>query len=127
VGLETADFLASQGKRITLVEMLEDVGGDMDPLAKAMITKRLSQQGATICTNTKVIRLTADTVTAAQWDRDLAFPYETVVVAVGVKANRELPEALTGSDLEVHVVGDAVEPRKALEAIHEGFNVGMRL
>jgi pyruvate/2-oxoglutarate dehydrogenase complex dihydrolipoamide dehydrogenase (E3) component len=127
VGLEMADFLVSQGKRITLVEMLEDVGGDMDPLAKTMITKRVSQQGATIHTNTKVVRLTANMVIAEQGDRELTLPYETVVMAVGIKANRELPEALTGNELEVHVIGDAVEPRKALDAIHEGFSVGMRL
>jgi hypothetical protein len=48
-------------------------------------------------------------------------------MAVGVRANKELPEALTGIDLEVHVIGDAVEPRKALEAIREGFDVGIRL
>ena len=29
VGLEPADFLSAQGKRVTLVEMLPDVGADM--------------------------------------------------------------------------------------------------
>jgi thioredoxin reductase len=127
LGLETADYLASQDRHITLVEMLEAVGSDMDPLAKAMITKRLTQHGAKIYTNTKVVGLTDDTVFAQQGDQQLAFPYETVVLAVGVRANRELPEALEGSDLEHHVIGDAVEPRKALEAIHEGFELGCRL
>jgi 2,4-dienoyl-CoA reductase-like NADH-dependent reductase (Old Yellow Enzyme family)/thioredoxin reductase len=127
VGLETADFLASQGKRITLVEMLENVGGDMDPLAKTMITKRLGQRGATLHTNTKVVRITNKEVIAQQGDEELTLPYETVVIAVGVKANRELLDSLGDHDLEVHVIGDAVEPRRALEAIHEGFDVGMRL
>ena len=127
VGLETADYLASQDKHITLVEMLEEVGSDMDPLAKAMITKRLTQHGVKIYTDTKVVGLTNDTVFAQQGDQQLAFPYETVVLSVGVRANRELPEALAGSDLEHHVIGDAVEPRKALEAIHEGFELGCRL
>jgi NADH dehydrogenase FAD-containing subunit len=107
--------------------MLENVGGDMDPLAKAMITKRLSQRGATLHTNTKVVRLTDNEVIAQRGEEVVTLPYETVVVAVGVKANRELLEALTGHDLEIHVIGDAVEPRKALVAIHEGFDVGMRL
>ena len=129
VGLETADFLASQGKRITLVEMLGNVGGDMDPLAKAMITKRLSQRGASLYTNTKVVRLTDNEVIAQRGEEEVTLAYETVVVAVGVKANSELLEALSldGHDLEIHVIGDAVEPRKALEAIHEGFDLGMRL
>jgi soluble P-type ATPase len=49
---------------------------------------------------------------------------ETVVIAVGVRHNRELTDALKNSDLEIHTIGDAVEPRKVLEAIWEGFEVG---
>jgi 2,4-dienoyl-CoA reductase-like NADH-dependent reductase (Old Yellow Enzyme family)/thioredoxin reductase len=127
VGLETADFLASQGKRVTVVEMLEGVGADMDPLARALLTKRLGQHGAEIHTGTKVLRLTEDAVVARRGDREVTFPYETVVMAVGVRSNREVPDALAGSDLEMHVIGDALEPRKALDAIREGFEVGCRL
>jgi 2,4-dienoyl-CoA reductase-like NADH-dependent reductase (Old Yellow Enzyme family)/thioredoxin reductase len=127
VGLETADFLASQGKRITLVEMLEEVGCHMDPLAKTMITKRLNQYGAELHTNTKVVGLTEDRVFALKEGQQVALPCETVVLAVGVKANRELPEALASSDLEVYVIGDALEPRRALEAVREGFDVGLQL
>jgi 2,4-dienoyl-CoA reductase-like NADH-dependent reductase (Old Yellow Enzyme family)/thioredoxin reductase len=127
VGLETADYLASQGKHITLVEMLDEVGSDMDPLAKTMITKRLTQHGATVYTKTKIVGLTEDSVLAQQEDQQLSLPYETVVVAVGVRANKELPEALAGSELELHIIGDAAEPRKAIDAIREGFEVGIRL
>lgn len=48
-------------------------------------------------------------------------------MAVGVKANRALPDALSKSDLEMHVIGDTRELRKALEAIQEGFEVGNRI
>jgi hypothetical protein len=41
-----------------------------------------------------------------------------------VRSNRELPDALGNSNLDIHVIGDAVKPRKALEAIWEGFSVG---
>jgi pyruvate/2-oxoglutarate dehydrogenase complex dihydrolipoamide dehydrogenase (E3) component len=127
VGLETADFLASRGRTITLVEMLEDTGGDMDLLAKTMLAKRLNQKGAVLHTNTKVVRLTEDTIITRQGDRDVTFDYETVVMAVGARPNHEMTKALAGSDLDIHIIGDAVEARSALEAIHEGFDVGLRL
>ena len=44
--------------------------------------------------------------------------------ACQVCENRELPDALTGGDLEIHTIGDAVEPRKVLDAIREGFEIG---
>ena len=127
VGLETADYLASQGKKVTVVEMLDDVGGDMDVLAKAVLMKRLKQEGVEIHTGTKVLRLTADTVTAQRGDEEVTFPIETVVMAVGVRPNRALPDALAESEKDIRVIGDAVRPRKALEAIQEGFQVGLEI
>ncbi len=48
-------------------------------------------------------------------------------MAVGVRSNRELPDALAGCEKEVHVIGDALRPRKALDAILEGFQVGLEI
>jgi NADPH-dependent 2,4-dienoyl-CoA reductase/sulfur reductase-like enzyme len=127
VGLETADFLAARGVQVTLVEMLDQVGGDMDPLAKAMISKRLNGYGVKIHTSAKVLRLTERNAVVKQAKKEFSFPIETVVIAVGVRSDRALPDALDGSGLEVHVIGDAVEPRRALEAIREGFEVGDRV
>jgi 2,4-dienoyl-CoA reductase-like NADH-dependent reductase (Old Yellow Enzyme family)/thioredoxin reductase len=127
VGLEVADLLASQNKRITVIEMLPDVGGDMDLLARAMLLGRLQKQNVTIHTSTKVTRLARDTAFARQNNGEIQFPIETVILAVGVRPNRELVEALEQSELEMYVIGDAVQPRKALEAIWEGFEVGLRL
>jgi pyruvate/2-oxoglutarate dehydrogenase complex dihydrolipoamide dehydrogenase (E3) component len=127
VGLETADYLAARGVQVTLVEMLDDVGGDMDILARNMLLKRLATNEVRLLTKTKVQRMTKDTLIAQQGDQEISLPIETVVIAVGVRPNRELTDALKNSDLEIHTIGDAVEPRKVLEAIWEGFEVGNRI
>jgi len=127
VGLETADFLAFEGVKVTLVEILDEVGGDMDPLAKTMITNRLKKAGVKIFTNTEVLALKNDTVIAQHNGSVIIFPMETLVIAVGVRANRELPDRLLKSSLEVYVIGDAVEPRNALDAIQDGFDVGNKV
>jgi S-adenosylhomocysteine hydrolase len=36
-------------------------------------------------------------------------------------------DVLKNSGLDMHVIGDAVKPRKALEAIWEGFEVGLKI
>jgi 2,4-dienoyl-CoA reductase-like NADH-dependent reductase (Old Yellow Enzyme family)/thioredoxin reductase len=127
VGLETADFLATKGIRVTLVEMLPEVGKDMDQLAKAMLSARLRERHVDIHTDTRILRLTKTTAVAEKEGQEVTFPIETIVIAVGVQANRTLPNALAGSDLEIHMIGDAVEPRKALAAIQEGFDIGIRI
>lgn len=127
VGLETADYLAALGKKVTVVEMLPEAGADMDPLAKAMIMKRFQAAGVLIHTGTKLIRLTADRAIVKQGAEESAWPVETVVIAVGVRPNRELPDALAGADFEVRVIGDAVQPRKAIDAVREGFDAACAL
>ena len=127
VGLETADFLAEGGVQVTLVEMLDQVGGDMDPLAKMMLMKELLKNDVKIHTGCKVLRFTKNTSVVQHHGDEEEFPVETVVIAIGVRSNRELAEALAESDLETYIIGDAVEPRKALDAIHEGFEIGIKV
>ena len=127
VGLESADYLAARGVQVTLVEMLPEVGADMDALAKAMLLGRLKKQSVAIHTRTKVTGLTKNEVFAQQDDSTIRFPLETVIMAVGVRPNRDLAGVLEYSGLEIHVIGDAFQPRKALEAIWEGFEVGLKI
>jgi 2,4-dienoyl-CoA reductase (NADPH2) len=127
VGLEVADLLANQGKRVTVVEMLPEVGVDMDALAKAMLLGRLKNQGVAIHTRTRVTGLTKNKALVQRDDTEIYFPIETVIMAVGVHPNRELAGVLEFSGLEIHVIGDAYQPRRALEAIWEGFEVGLKI
>jgi 2,4-dienoyl-CoA reductase-like NADH-dependent reductase (Old Yellow Enzyme family)/thioredoxin reductase len=127
VGLEVADLLAGQGKQVTLVEMLPEVGGDMDMLARTMLLGRLNRRGVAIHTSTRVNSLARNKALAQKADRAVRFPIETVIMAVGVVPNRELAGELEDSGLELHVIGDAFQPRKALEAIWEGFEVGLNI
>jgi 2,4-dienoyl-CoA reductase-like NADH-dependent reductase (Old Yellow Enzyme family)/thioredoxin reductase len=127
VGLEVADFLAGLGKRVMVVEMLPDVGADMDPLAKSMLLRRLNRQGVAIHTDTRVTSLTSNHALAQKADTAIRFPIETVIMAVGARPERDLADKLEDSGSELHIIGDAFQPRKALEAIWEGFEVGLKV
>jgi 2,4-dienoyl-CoA reductase-like NADH-dependent reductase (Old Yellow Enzyme family)/thioredoxin reductase len=127
VGLEAAELLATRGVQVTLIKRRDNPGGDMDILARNMLLKRLQDRHVELHINTKIQRLTADTLIAQQGGQEVRFPIETVVIAVGVRANRELPDALTNSDLEIYTIGDAVEPRQVKEAIWEGFEIGIKV
>jgi len=127
VGLEAAEFLASQGRKVTLLEMREDVGTELDALPRAMLLKRLEEGGVEIHTRTRLTRLSRDVAVAEEDDREIHLPVETVVLAAGVRPNRTLPDDLQGSGLEVHVVGDAVEPRGAGDALREALEAALEL
>ena len=68
------------------------------------------------------------TVVAQPWPRqeeapELRFPAETVIIALGLRADRSLADALADRP-DVYTIGDCVEPREVLDAVYEGFEVG---
>ncbi len=127
VGLEAAELLTNNGVQVTLIKRSDNPGGDMDILARNMLLKRLQDQHVDIHINTKIQRLTKNAVFVQKENQVMSFPFETIVIALGVQANRTLTDALASSDLEIYTVGDAVEPRQVLEAIWEGFEIGNKV
>jgi len=127
VGLETADFLADRGKKVTIAEMLSDVGAELDPLPRTMLLKRLEKNGVEILAETEVEVLGPRSASARKRGEAIEIPFDHVVLAVGGQPNRELAVALAGSNLELHVVGDAAEPQGAGEAIWDAYQVAMKL
>jgi len=52
---------------------------------------------------------------------------ETIVLALGAHANKEILQGLEGKVSPLLPVGDCLEPRRAGEAIHEGFAAAMKI
>jgi NADPH-dependent 2,4-dienoyl-CoA reductase/sulfur reductase-like enzyme len=127
VGLEAADFLSAREKRVSLVEVLEEVGTKLDPLPRAMLMKRLHGKGVQIHTRTRVLGIEPEFAEVEEDGKTFRIQADMVVVAVGVQPNRELADQLEGGGLEVHLVGDVAEPRGAGEAILEGLEIGARI
>jgi hypothetical protein len=50
--------------------------------------------------------------------------FDMHVVAIGLKAKDVLSAGLTDSKGEIYVIGDAKEPRKGVDAIREGAEIG---
>ncbi len=135
-GLETAEYLARQGVSCIVVKRKPEVGAKLDPLAQAVLLKRLEKLGVEVRTGVEVVRFETDaqgqtTVVARPYPHqegaaEMRFPAETVIIALGLRADRTLADALEGR-AEVHLIGDCVEPREALDAVNEGFEVGRTL
>ena len=137
-GLETAEHLAKQGVSSIVVKRKPEVGGKLDPLARAVLLKRLKSMGVEVRTGVEVVRFENDeegqtAVVARPYPHqedapEMRFPAETVVIALGLRPDRSLAEALEAQGgPEVHIIGDHVEPREALEAVWEGFEIGNKV
>jgi NADPH-dependent 2,4-dienoyl-CoA reductase/sulfur reductase-like enzyme len=128
IGVELADYLSEMGKEVTLVEMLEEIASDLVTHLKHYLSQRLSEKGVTILTSTKVKELGKGyaLVEDASGMRKID-GFDTIVLAVGSRANDRIAKTLEGKVLELYVIGDASEPREALEAVYEGEEIALKL
>jgi NADPH-dependent 2,4-dienoyl-CoA reductase/sulfur reductase-like enzyme len=128
VGCETADFLAEQGRKVTIIEMLEQVARDVGVCRKPLLMYRLKQSGVEVLTSTsvKAIRDAGVIVDSEGVERNLGV-FDTVVLAVGATPVREIAERVKGKVPQIYVIGDAAEPRKGIDAIAEGAHIGREI
>jgi 2,4-dienoyl-CoA reductase-like NADH-dependent reductase (Old Yellow Enzyme family)/thioredoxin reductase len=128
IGAETADYLSEMGKEVTLVEMLEEIASDLVAHLRYYLSKRLAEKGVTILTSTKVKELGKGyaVVEDASGTRKID-GFDTIVLAVGSKPDDRIAKSLKGKVPELHVIGDASEPREALEAVYEAEEIALKV
>ncbi len=127
VGCEVAAFLAERGSQVTIVEMLPYVAHGVPRLLGKMIKEDLKRNGVQTLTHSRVIEITRDEVIYEREGKKSSFPADSVVLAVGTFPRQELMEPFKRLCQETYLIGDCLEPRKALEAIHEGAQVGHQI
>jgi len=129
VGCETAEFLAEKGKRVTIVEMLEEAGLDMESITRRLVLKRLAEKNVKILTSRVIYEITDKGISVIDKKRNKmqVIKGENIVLAFGAKPNNELVRKLKGSVKELYLVGDCLKPRRISEAIHEGFDVARQI
>lgn len=123
VGTEVALYLAQKGKRVTIVEILGSCARDMCMDNRQHMMQLLGEANVKILTNTTVSKISNEGITIANQNNEAdTIKADTVVLAVGLKREDKLSEALTDKvSAEIHTIGDCVKPRKVIEAIWEGF------
>lgn len=122
VGCETAEYLAERGLRVTILEMLPDIGADIPTISRYLIRQRLAGHDVKVACGACVKAIEETEVTL---EGGVRVPAATVVLAVGARSNRSLAEDLAGEGLPVYPAGDCVQPGNLLQAIHQGFNIGL--
>jgi len=121
IGMETADFILAQGRRVTLIEQLP-----RSPVTKAashgyMLHKRLQTGGGRLSFNTVLKSIQEDSVTVIRAGQEEKIsPLDQVILAAGMKPKSDLIETLDTLQIRHFIVGDAAQVRRIIEAVEEG-------
>lgn len=117
--------LSTQGiKRVTLIEQQPRVAQDVGRSTRWVIYHDLGRYGVELTTSARVVAIEEDAVVVETDNTVQKIKADTVVLAAGSRADNDLFTELQGLAPETYLIGDAREPRKAMEAIQEGFQVG---
>ncbi len=121
VGLEVAEFLAERDVPVTVVEMLDEIGGGLGDLRKICVLEALAAEGVEQLTGTTVTAVRNGSIVVEQGGLTREVPCDTVVLALGSRPDDHTPLArhCARRGIAYHVVGDAVRARRALDAIAE--------
>lgn len=124
VGSETAEFLAEQGKTVTILEMREDLALDMEPRSRKFLIPRLQELNVKVMLYTEVSEITCDKGVKVRNEykvENLLEGFDTLIVSLGYQAYNPLSQALDAAGIHAIAVGDCLKAGKIIHAIHDGF------
>jgi len=128
-GPSAAEALADRGCQVEIATRYFTVGEDLDPRLKTSVYTRLTEKGVAMTPLVVVREIGAGWVRLAHTltGQERVIEVDTVVTALGGRADDALAGALDGQGVEVHLVGDALAPRTIHDAILTATRAARRL
>ena len=130
IGMETGSYLYRKGCTVTVItsrESMDKLAIDLEPFTQALLLDWLATTQMTIILSSRVTEMSKGQV---QYEKDgerQSWEGDTMVIAGGSRAEDGLLKALEGKVPELFAIGDCVEPRRAKDAIHEGFMTALKI
>jgi 2,4-dienoyl-CoA reductase (NADPH2) len=128
---ETTDTLmklATHGlKEITMVEMTGRIGSDIGQSTGWIMRQDLGRYGVGLMTNTSAMEITPAGVVVEKNQERATVAADTVVLALGTRTENSLYQSIQDLSCRVILVGDALQPAKAYDAVHQAFAAALEI
>ncbi|WP_425953735.1 FAD-dependent oxidoreductase [Xylanimonas sp. McL0601] len=126
IGAETALYLATTGRRVTIVDRLPGVALGEGMARRYFLLKDLDEYKVEQIMEVSILSFADDGVEIQVDGATRTLPCDTVVLAMGMASNNALADELRGL-ADVRLVGDAGEVSDALRASRDGFTCGLSI
>lgn len=129
IGCETALFIAKElGKSVIILEMLDQVLYDAEPLTSGALLGMLKESGVEIKTGCFVKEIKPNCVVYEDKNWQIhELQADSVVLATGLQARKELIEKLEGFSGKIYAIGDCVKPRRIYNAFEEAWRISLSI
>jgi 2-enoate reductase len=130
VGCETALFLASKGKNVTLATRRGrmDVAADMNMVNRQALIEEIGKAHVAVVENYELHSIVKKgaVLVDREWKK-LTIEADTVVIARGIESDRKLYGQMEQKGYEVYAIGDCSKPGDIESAVRDGYHLGRRL
>jgi 2,4-dienoyl-CoA reductase (NADPH2) len=133
---DVVEYTTRGNRNVTILEMKRKIGGGFGISTRWVILNEIKDAGVREITEVKVKEIVNNPGKNGQGNagviyekdgQDHFIKADTVIIAVGYSPNKDLQSQLEGKFPETYFIGDCVTVRTALEAIHEGFEVALKI
>ncbi len=128
IGCETAEYLAKQGKKVSIVEMTDTLAGNTGKTDQTILLGHLKGYGVKLLTESKVEKITpTDVVYKTKNGKSESVKADTVVLAIGGRPETTLYDSLKDEIPEIYNIGDSNGGGIIPNAVYEGYTVGNKI
>lgn len=128
VGAETADMLSLQCEKVSVIEMMPEIMRDGEPSPSRYIKERFKKYGVDVYTSMKLTEIGDHKIFAEKDGQQIVIDdVDSVIIAVGVRKNASLDDALEKLECQVIRVGDANGVKNGYLGIREGYEAGLNI
>ena len=124
-GCEAAIHLAQEGKKVTVVEMREELAPDANVRHRPLLLQKINEL-VTVRTGLRGMEITADGVTCEDKDGQRHFVKgSSVICALGQRACTDVVEELRDSAPYVVSIGDCAKVATITNAVYQGYHAAL--
>ncbi|MBR2868518.1 MAG: FAD-dependent oxidoreductase [Clostridia bacterium] len=128
IGCETAEFLAKQGKKVSIIEMTDTFAGNTGKTAQTILLGHLKGNGVKLLSESRVEKVTATEVFYKSKDgKTDTVKADTVVLAIGNRPDTSLYDSLKDKINEIYNIGDSNGGGIIPNAVYDGYTVGNKV
>jgi len=122
VGCETALYLTLHGNDTSIVEMLNDVALGMEPISRNYLLTELKEHNVKIYVKSEIKSLLENKAKFIRNGQEEEIDFDYFIIAFSVK-----PCQFEKLPVPTYIIGDALKPAKIVEAVRDGYALGVSL
>ena len=127
VGLDVVEFFADRNADISIVEMMDQIGRDLDPVSKNDTKAMMKKHNVHQLTKTALLEVKDSSFLVRGEGEPYELPFEYGFVCLGMRAQGQLYQSLTeefsSEDVEIMNIGDSQRARRIIDGTQEGRNI----